>query len=316
MKLFIKHLASIIIFIYTGELIFNFHETYASKNINYTDSQFVEKVIDSSNSKIILLGDSYIKGLGIKEQDKMRTNIKYKNYKLYDFSQGGNNWFNYLIQIDTLSKNLDGNDILIIGVNWNDINFKLGAINSWYKQRNVDSPKKEIEPNKLGITNPREVVEIRGLKKYLRNIYKSHLVKVLSPQIQNFLKRHNLALPIGDFHYFRTKAYSEKAGEMDLIRDRITKIQKSKNITVIIYLMPDFNLLKNKKYFKKYIEYFNGWQSNGIVVINGFDDFNYSENNIYCLSIHDGHPNSLASKKISDHINKKMYGVMKNKFED
>jgi hypothetical protein len=284
------------------------HESFGKKEKMIKDFQSEKISINRSQRKIILLGDSYTKGLGVDESERIFSNINITGYKTYDLSISGNNWENYYNQIDSISKYFSHNDILVIGVNWNDVNFKLGRFNK-ESQSNNHKDSISLGQNKMYDKKDRNI-ETRGVKKYFKGIYKSHLLKVISPQIQNTLKRNGLALPMGDFHYFRTLAYSQKKEDLEIIRKQIEHIVNAKKIFVILYLMPDFNLLNNQKYFSEFIEYFNTWQSDRVIIINGFKDFEEDSGDTYCISIHDGHPNGKASKKIGERINFKIEQVL------
>jgi hypothetical protein len=302
-----KLLFYILIFFITGEIIFQIDFYINNRKINDIPAIIGNNKSDNKQSKIFLLGDSYTKGLGISPELRIANQLKIPGYRLLDSSHSGDNWANYISIIKNMESAIDSGDIIVIGVNWNDINFNTGSIISIirmdYLQKKSNLNTKKLTEN----TRPRSLIA------FVRSIYGiSKLISVLSGNIQNLLKRKGMPLPIGDFHYFRTKAYTEKRGELTAAMQYIQRINNSKGINTILYLMPDFNLTKRKDYFKTFIEFFETFNNKqNLLIINGVENFDTARDGIYCISIQDGHPNGLAHKEIAKQISNSIFtGVL------
>jgi len=194
----------LIIFLFLGELIFQLNYFMSNVAISDTLNQS-NKQFDNSPNKIFLLGDSYTKGLGIKSEMKLSSLIKLNNYQLIDSSSSGDNWADYASIMINIKNEIESESIIIIGVNWNDVAFNSGAIkkilNPSFGPIQIENQGIDVRSN----TNPNAFIV------FVRFLYaKSKLISFLSANIQNLLKRKGMPLPIGDFHYYRTKAYQEK----------------------------------------------------------------------------------------------------------
>lgn len=296
-----------VLFFLIGELIFQLN--YFMNNVEISDTvNEPNRQFDSSLNKIFLLGDSYTKGLGIKNEMKLSSLIKLNKYQLIDSSSSGDNWADYASILNCVKNDIDSGSIIIIGVNWNDIAFNSGAI------------KKILNPSVGPIQIENQGIDVRSNTKpntfvsIVRFVYaKSRLISFLSANIQNLFKRKGMPLPIGDFNYYRTKAYQDKDIELKMVMGLIDEISTKKDIHFILYLMPDFNLTKNVEYFKTFVSFFANFRNyKKIHLINGIEEFRNEKDGYYCISIHDGHPNGLAHKKIADRINNELILIAGN----
>jgi hypothetical protein len=291
---FIKFVYIIVFFLVSGELVFRFDESVRGNNeikeeISLNDSLYANELCQHN---IYLLGDSYTAGQGIPKGMKISDLIKFKDYCLVDLTKGGDDWIDYYNKYNKIIENSKKGDIIIIGINWNDILYSENDfINKNSRNLQNISSKSNGDNSKI------------NQKNWYRILYSnSKLANTLSSNIQNTLKRHGLALPIGDFHYLSKKGYIEKKHEIDEILFRIDSLNSAHDIMCILYIMPEYNLLANKKYFSNYISYYNQKNLKSIDILNGFDDFNNAKEKNYTLSIHDGHPNSQAHKIIAKSI--------------
>ena len=257
----------------------------------------IEKSINYDNS-IYLFGDSYAAGYGISNEHKISSLLgNINHYNVYDKSKGGYNWINYL---DIINNNLNffkESDLLVLMVNWNDVLYNQNDFNQFFKDSHKDSSTSETsleEHKKFKIKRSK-------LKKIILNIYSmSKLASFLSSNIQNFFRRNGILLPIGDFYYLSGKAYEERESDMRKIFSTLDHLVLSKKINIIIYLLPDYNLLNQPQYFKKFVEVFKNNGFNSLKIIDGVNQFKNKKDGYYCLSIHDGHPNFRAHELIAD----------------
>lgn len=287
----------IFFFILIGEIFAiisaNFVKTYRQE-VKIKD---IEEPINYDNS-IYLFGDSYVNGYGISNEDKISSLLKDTNYyNVYDKSKGGYNWINYLDIIADNQNFFEESDLLVLMVNWNDVLYNQNDFNQFFKKSHKDSSTSEnsLEGHK------RFKIKRSKLKKLILEIYSiSKLASFLSSNIQNFFRRNGILLPIGDFYYLSEIAYEEKKSEMGKIFSTLDYVALSKKIDIIIYLLPNYNLLNQPQYFKKFVEVFKNNGFNSLKIIDGVDQFKNKKDGYYCLSIHDGHPNSRAHELIAD----------------
>lgn len=299
MKKLYKYLFYIIIFLFTGEIIARIHLSLNEVEV-FNDFQKEEKnAIDLDKKKIYLLGDSFSKGLGISKEFRLSNQLKISDYILIDRTVSGDDWTDYINHIKNFKDSITDNDIIIIGINWNDIIFKKGDL------------KKELSSNSKAISNDKKKMSVKdkdgnSFRKFLNFIYlNSKSANFLSSNFQNLLKRKGMALPIGDFNYFRTIGYNEKAEELNYAISYIDKINQNTNSETILYLYPEFNLLNHTKYFNSYTDFYENLNHSKIHVINGVSKFEMIENQNHTqfyLSSHDGHPNASAHLEVSRQI--------------
>lgn len=307
-----KKILYIILFLLIGEIILQID--FKLNNIEVKDEVSAGPIaFDETKPKVYLLGDSYTKGLGIPTDSKLVNLLNHESFSIIDSSHSGDNWADYLSILKVIRSTIKPGSFIVIGVNWNDVAFYPGSISSIINQ--VDTLNKE--DTVIVNSQVRENVkpQAQSLMSYVRLLYtKSKLFSFLSANTQNLLKRKGLALPLGDFHYFRKVAYYEKQQELEQLMDFIVKMNVEKNVQTILYLMPDFNLTNQTKYFDSFTNFFlhyNGKKR--IHIINGIKDFQNSKDGYYCLSIHDGHPNGKAHLNIASSINKLIYNIQARK---
>jgi hypothetical protein len=287
---FIKPIFLSILFILIGEIVFKLDEVLRGEHA--IQEEISSKKLPNHNKKceynIYLLGDSYTAGQGIPKGMKISDILEFEGYCIINQTKGGDDWIDYYKKYLKIINECSKGDIVIIGINWNDILYKGNEYlykDSVYIQNVTSKPIKTHTPHH---------------KPWYRKLYStSKLASTLSSNIQNTLKRHGMALPIGDFHYLNKKGYAERKIQLDEILSKIDSLNQIKKINCILYLMPEYNLLDNKKYFENYINYYNQKKIESIVVIDGFDDFNYEKGQDFMLSVHDGHPNFKAHEIIS-----------------
>ena len=249
------------VFLLTGELIFRVENYLVDHEVldvkpNQDNSDYNPL---AESTKLLLLGDSYTKGLGIKESDRIFNQLKEQSFGVIDSSTSGDNWTDYYRKIVQF-QHMDTLDFIVIGVNWNDVDFPVGQI--------VNFTNPDIaSPGELEHDNTKN-----GTRRFISNIYNSKLVSTLSSFLQYELKRAGYPLPIGHFHYFRTQAYKEHHQDFEVVYSKLSELISAYDLKVTLYLMPDFNLLNRPEYFRTFINEFSFNQSN-IYVINGLTSF-------------------------------------------
>jgi hypothetical protein len=207
-----------------------------------------------------------------------------KTHDLTNLSQPGDSWGDYLRKIKEIENQLKENDFIYIGVNWDDID--------------TTKPKESLSSKNV-VNQNRDKTFIRKMYSYFSSF------RFLSVQIQNNLKRLGYPLPVGKFNYYRKRAYVEKNTDLDNIMIYLDEVSKSKNINIILYLMPSFNHLEHQHYMKSFHDYFFSFSYQKIVIYNGHNDFpNLTEK--YYIDIFDGHPNKNAHQIMSKYLEEKI----------
>tara|TARA_Y100001970_G_scaffold81741_1_gene103543 strand:- start:331 stop:1284 length:954 start_codon:yes stop_codon:yes gene_type:complete len=293
----LKKLYFIFFFILIGEIFAiisaNFIKTYRQE-VKIKD---IEEPINYDNS-IYLFGDSYSAGYGVSNEDKISSLLKDINYyNVYDKSKGDYNWINYLDIISDNQNFFKEGDLLVLMVNWNDVLYNQNEFNQFFKNSYKDSSTSKSSKDR----KKKFKIKRSKLKKLILKIYStSKLASFLSSNIQNFVRRNGILLPIGDFYYLSEIAYEQKKSDMEKIFSTLDYVALSKKVDIIIYLHPNYNLLSQPKYFKKFVAAFkdNGFSS--LNIIDGVNQFKNKKDGYYCLSIHDGHPNGNAHRVIAD----------------
>lgn len=110
-------------FIVGGEIIFSLDKLIRGENKIEEDivqeSQELNEL--NCNKKLFLLGDSYTAGQGLPKGNRIADLIKFEDYCLINQSKGGDDWINYYKKYKKIIDSSNPGDIVIIGVNWNDI---------------------------------------------------------------------------------------------------------------------------------------------------------------------------------------------------
>lgn len=289
----------ILMFFAIGELVFQAHKHYGVAEVPDVSDEKVVVARGTFTNTIFLLGDSYTKGLGIPENERIASNIAAPGYRVKDLSHSSDNWADYIDKVMAAAVDIRAGDIIVICVNWNDVAFRNGSVNYILAQPTGKNDTDTIKQKLLKNTGT------RGMRKLVHFFYRnSTMISFLSTNIQNTLKRNGLPLPIGDFHYYKEVAYSEQREELDNAINFIGKVCEERSVSAILYLMPDFNLAQKTGYFRQFTDYFAKYDgSRGITVVNGVMYFHDAEDGYYCISIHDGHPNGKAHMRIAEQIN-------------
>ncbi len=295
-----------IVFIIIGEFVArassSFQKEYKEQSLNYTS------IINNYNhhyNNIFLLGDSYTQGLGINLEQRISFLLNnMDSINILDYSKAGDGWLIYLNKIDKNLSLLRKGDFIIILVNWNDIDFTKDQFNDYFNH--LDVKIKKTANNSDSLIHSGEKVDLKRqnstLRKIIKDVYNnSELIFSLSVNLQNYFKRRGILLPIGEFYYLTKKGYLEKEHQLIKIVNHLNRVGLETEIEIILYLLPEFNLLNNIEYYDQFTSFFErSFNHQSIKVINGVRQFGGSKDDYYSLSIRDGHPNALAHLRISD----------------
>jgi len=263
--------------------------------------------LDSNQLRILVLGDSFIKEVGINKQDKFSNKLTdlltsnpaiQQKVIILDVAKAGNNtrdnYNSFQYYYDKFKP-----QFVFWSYNMNDI---LGKLEN-------NKPKQ-----KTGINSdfrPGQIKQkVGGLKGVVKNIYSiSRLLEYLSLTAQKELKFLGVTPPYSDFEYITKEAYKDQSEpwiETQKMLSSVNEICDKQNTDFILYKMPDFNLLQELHFFenvdKAFVKFSNAVDH--IQYLNGSDDFIDEDGEEYRLSRYDPHPNGKAQLKIANKIAK------------
>lgn len=260
---------------------------------------------DSSQFRILVLGDSYIHGGGVASSEKFskklalllnKNNNSEQNYLVLDVSRPSNNTLDNYNSF-TYYEKIFKPHVVFWAYNFNDI---LGGLEIANKVSNQSRESKSALK--------RTSKQITSLKKFTKQAYSySELLEYISANVQKELKTYGIVLPIGDFYYLTKKAYLETSKDWNntqRILSKTSKICQLNQSEFILYKMPEFNLLDRNDLFTVINESLYSYcdSDSGITYIDGNEDFKGLDGNNFNLSKYDGHPNENAHLLIANRV--------------
>ncbi|MGZ2368717.1 hypothetical protein ACXR6G_02920 [Ancylomarina sp. YFZ004] len=177
----------------------------------------------------------------------------------------------------------------------------------------MELDKKEYQETEEIKLPPQRVSKKRpGLKSIVKQVYSfSKLTRYLSTNVQKEQKIWGIVPPAGDFYYLTKKTYLESNENWQSTQKalkEVSQICKSNQAELILYKMPEFNLLQKPNLFslidEAMLNYCNSVED--IKYINGADDFRGEDGNKFKISKYDGHPNEQAHLKIAEIIKQQL----------
>lgn len=311
-----KYLFFLVLFILVGELVIRLDKKYDPLNnaphkivveIDESDVKIAVEnggfSIDSTQFRIMVLGDSYIHGGGINPSQKFSRVLKErlktlpsieKEIIILDVSRSSNNtldnYNSFLFYVDKFKPNA-----VVLGYNFNDIlgDLTIDVANVENSQAKVVEVQETQAPEQM-------VKKIPLLKQMTKNLYRmSKLMEYTSTKIQKELKLKGIVLPLGEFHFLTQKAYNKSQVNLEYtfsIFSGMSSKCDAIGAKFIFYYMPEFNLLKQKSLFHQIDAalqvYFD--KNPQITYLDGKLDFDPDSGDEYMLSRYDGHPNAKA----------------------
>lgn len=307
----------VLFFVIVGELVVRFDKAVDPLNnaphiiAVETEETELKKAVDSGEFepkdeqyRILVVGDSYIHGGGI-DPEKKTSKMLYENLTsqpgfnkevlILDVSRPSNNSLDNFNTFEHYNSSFKPNAV-VWGYNINDI---LGDL----------VIKEKTEEDKKGKTPPAiKKTEVSGFKYFTKLIFdSSELFDYLFSVFQKELKLQGIVLPFGYFHHFTKVAYepnSKNWKDTQAIFYKSAELCKENEAKLIIYKMPEFNLLKVNSLFvnmdNSLNQFFEGKPQ--FDYYDGYKDFDGVNEEDYMLSKYDGHPNVAAHQKIADRI--------------
>ena len=312
----VKIFISILLFLLVGELFIRIDKKYQFLSSNHevkiaTTVEVTQEFISVNNNsinfagknlRIMVLGDSYIHGGGVKFTDNFSQQLKYILIK-------NNIYFDSILILDISrpsSNSLDNTEayfqfvdkfkphIVILGYNYNDV---LGNLE---KTKNTDSTQNFAKSK----TNSNKSKS--SAQKLYDVLFKSELLRYVLGNSNTELKAHGIIIPNTEFGNIMTAYTKNKPNwqKSKLLLNEMFTDAKNKNIEFLTLKFPEMNLLQYPSLFKSVDDtikkYFNG--INATHYINITDIFKGESATTYLLSKYDGHPNELAHTKIAKFV--------------
>ncbi|GAB5524828.1 MAG: hypothetical protein Roseis2KO_27000 [Roseivirga sp.] len=261
-------------------------------------------VKDSSQFRILVIGDSYIHGGGIDPAKKfskklaaiLNTDSPSCDFVVLDVSVPRNNTLDNYNAFEYFDEAFDPH-LIFWAYNYNDVLGKLkNDEEASTDQQEVTQPPGQIKRKRT------------GLNKIIKDVYSlSRLALYLSETAQKELKTLGIVTPGGDFANLTQKVYlpsSENWQETQRIFKEVSAICRSDKKDFVFYKMPEFNLMHKPELFSmpdNALLYFTDSIDN-MVYINGSLEFADLDIDQYKMSKYDGHPNAKAHLFIANRI--------------
>ena len=330
---FSKILLLLILFIGTGEFLIKLDIKY---NLPYWNNYLPpfeshSKILDTSNfyksnfelnenqNRIMIIGDSYIEGIGIKKPFRFKNQLNdllkkdttsNKEHIILSLSKPGNNSIDKYLSLLEYYTNYQPHTIVWFHTITDLI----------MDSRKVESIKRDLikYENKLTSNNQNDLPIVKNLhvkgksieyKTIIHNlenlIKKSVLLNYLKENVYNELLLRGISIPHGSFYDITQNLYKSNRQEFELYKlifhDVLKKLND--NTTLILFSMPDYNLINQPKYFKNIdtalFEFFN---DKNILYIDGKTNLINHTFDEVSSTRSDGHPNSFAHRIITNTI--------------
>jgi hypothetical protein len=260
--------------------------------------------------RILVLGDSRIRGLGIKPGDVFSRQLKlllqadkdkpYANVYVLDVSAGG---YNTLMNKRAYFKYVDlfKPQLVILCYNYDDVN-----------GNQDDIPADNAGAGTAGGAAPAGAAvakhgqpQTQLIPRLLEVLYNLKLVKFILVNANMELKLHGIILPGSEFYHV-IHSYSERlSGWVKSSRhlEEIIRDSRQRGIKIIVYTTPELNMLANYGVFdpieKELSVFFKNYPG---IYVNGVEPFAGRNSDDFALSRYDAHPNTRAHRIMAEHV--------------
>ena len=337
---FFKVFLYLILFLGSGEFLVKLDIKY---NLTYINNQKVIKTnskvfevfefdninlkLKENQSRIMIIGDSYIEGIGINETLRFKNQLNEfllknspgnKEHIILSLSAPGHNaidkYFSFLKYYNLYQPNIilwfhTINDLMVDSLKIKGLKEKLITF------ENILGDASEIQIltnnsiNNISKNMNTEIEPVRHqliIHKLENIIAKSCLLNYLKENIFNELLLRGILIPYGDFFDITQNLYKDNRRELKiykLIFEDILNQLNDDNVTLVLYSMPEYNLINQPKYFRNIdTALFKFFSNKSIIYIDGKNDLTNHNFDEVCATRSDGHPNSFAHKIITDKI--------------
>jgi len=265
--------------------------------------------LDDNILRIMVLGDSYIKGGGIDFNKNFSHVLKsflvksnslhYKNIYILDMSRASNNNLdNYNTYFEYINKFKP--QLVILGYNINAVNGNLDKVDTL----SVSTPPLKSSEK---LSNKNTLYDL---------LYQSELIHLTLRNLHKYLKSYGIIFPNSVFDQV-LKSYTQNKSNWlkskELLSQLIVHADKN-NIKIITLLCPYIDMLKYPKLFtgtESIIEnYFNSFPN--LIFINLREAYIGKNPDDFILSVYDGHPNEKGHLLMA----KTVYPIIERNFKN
>jgi len=311
-----KHvLLTVFIFLLIGELVLRLDQTVtpfakdehiylAVKVAETPELKMVEAnevPLDDSTFRVMVLGDSYVNGLGTDENKKFSNilradllksvNSKYKRFLVLDVSKPGNNTLDNYNEYHQYYESFKPQEV-ILPYNINDVEDNLDPATAASAAKNNHEIKHIDQPNTA-----------QKIYKVIANV---HLVQFALRSFHAYLKSQGVVIPNSELD-LQLKSYTQNKDnwvKSKAILNTMMQEVAAKNENMTVILMPEYNVINNLSAFKPTYnivgDFFTGHPN--VIFINPVKYFKNYPINELCISKYDGHPSILAHKVLADSV--------------
>ena len=298
-----------------------------SKVLESLELDTISLKLNENQNRIMIIGDSYIEGIGINETFRFKNQLNEfliknstsnKEHLILNLSQPGNNfidkYFSFLeyynlYQPDIILWFHTINDLLMDSLKVEGLKKKLIKLESRLHDTNQSqtSTVKNINNISKNIDLELKPIKHQAMMHKLENIIKkSSLLNYLKENIYNELLLRGISIPYGDFFEITQNLYKDDRREFKLYKSIFNDILnqlENDNVKLVFYYMPEYNLIDQPKYFKNIdTSLFRFFSNKNIIYIDGKNNLiNHSFDEV-CSTRSDGHPNRFAHKIITNTI--------------
>jgi hypothetical protein len=313
---FKRIILNIFLFIAVGEIILRFDEKFklfegtniVKIPISIAETQeynlIKENKINLSDSalRVMVIGDSYIRGAGLKTEDNfaqqlksilVKNNNKFNNVYVFDASIPKNNNLDnnitYFEYVDKFKPN-----IVVLGYNYNDV------------LDNLDLKPQNGKNDSLVENRRSYFKETSLIKRVAISLFKSEFIRYVHTNLYSQLKVRGIIIPNSEFGLM-IDAYatnSDKWVKSKMLLQGIIDDSQKKKIQLIALNCPQTNMIEYPKVFLKADSVIKQFftTSPSVMYVNLIDIFKGESSKTYILSKYDGHANEKAHKKIAQYV--------------
>lgn len=259
--------------------------------------------VNGNNLRIMVLGDSYIHGGGIRFKDNFsqqlkillrNANRKYDSIYVLDISKPSSNTLDnteaYFEFADKFKP-----DIVVLGYNYNDVEGNLDK-----QQQKQDSTVSFSKKKTSTKQNQRFIHKVYDV------VYQSKVIQYILHNVHDELKAHGHIMPNSGFDLTLKSYYQDKENwkkSKVLLQEMIDDCSR-KNSRLIVLKFTEINLLEYQPIFKQTDSCIHSFfaASPSVDYMDVSDIFKGEKSKDNILSKYDGHPNERAHKRIAKNV--------------
>ena len=275
---------------------------------------------DSSQLRILLLGDSKLYGLGVNRDSTFSAQLKRNllNQHITGFDSvlvldvtlpGGNTYTN---KHDFLQYDKDFKpQVLILGYNYNDVYGNQGdepkTVNtSDISDQDTSSQDQNRKKSRAHAGKKTDDPFLEAAKLARKAIALSKMLDFVLVNLNMELKLAGIVLPGTEFHYLISKSHDPSFSGWQKSRKHlkdIAEICRERDIFLLVYITPSLEMLSNYQVYHGVKNALSGFCiKNDIICLDAIDGFLGRRSQDYAISRYDGHPNEAAHRIMAEQV--------------